>query len=69
MDADDKRDDVDKEFFILFSVIDENLSWYLKDNIENYTNPRKVDEEDKGFEVNIIIDYIIKDNIENQEGR
>lgn len=27
---------VDKEFFLLFSVMDENMSWYLKENIEIY---------------------------------
>ncbi|XP_030009984.1 hephaestin-like protein 1 isoform X3 [Sphaeramia orbicularis] len=34
---------VDKEFFFLFSVMDENMSWYLQENIDNYgsneTNP------------------------------
>uniref|UniRef100_A0A6Q2YVX2 ferroxidase n=1 Tax=Esox lucius TaxID=8010 RepID=A0A6Q2YVX2_ESOLU len=28
--------DVDKELFLLFSVMDENLSWYLQENIELY---------------------------------
>lgn len=27
---------VDKEFLLLFSVMDENMSWYLKENIELY---------------------------------
>ncbi|XP_070772856.1 ferroxidase HEPHL1 [Enoplosus armatus] len=40
---------VDKEFFLLFSVMDENMSWYLEENIEmfgsNKTNP-----EDEDFE-------------------
>lgn len=34
---------VDREFFLLFSVMDENMSWYLEDNIDrfgsNETNP------------------------------
>lgn len=34
---------MDKEFFLLFSVMDENMSWYLEDNIDmfgtNKTNP------------------------------
>ncbi|XP_051902773.1 ferroxidase HEPHL1 isoform X2 [Hippocampus zosterae] len=38
---------VDKEFFLLFSVMDENLSWYLNENIEIFgTNESKVDDED-----------------------
>lgn len=40
---------MDKEFFLLFSVMDENMSWYLEKNIEmfgsNKTNP-----EDEDFE-------------------
>ncbi|KAF7691732.1 hypothetical protein HF521_010699 [Silurus meridionalis] len=31
-----QRTDVDKEFALLFMVFDENESWYLKDNIQNY---------------------------------
>uniref|UniRef100_A0A3P8YNT2 ferroxidase n=1 Tax=Esox lucius TaxID=8010 RepID=A0A3P8YNT2_ESOLU len=31
-----KQRDVDKELFLLFSVMDENLSWYLQENIELY---------------------------------
>ncbi|XP_065054474.1 hephaestin-like protein isoform X2 [Rhopilema esculentum] len=32
-----KRIDVDREFAILFSVLDENESWYLDDNIKKFT--------------------------------
>ena len=32
-----KRKDVDREFAILFSVLDENESWYLDDNIKKFT--------------------------------
>ncbi len=28
--------DVNLEFFLLFTVFDENLSWYLNQNIETY---------------------------------
>ncbi|XP_053467305.1 ferroxidase HEPHL1 [Ictalurus furcatus] len=31
-----RRFDVDQEFFLMFSVVDENLSWYLKNNIERF---------------------------------
>src|SRR4029434_8245158 len=27
---------VDKEFFLLFGIFDENLSWYLPENIRRY---------------------------------
>ncbi|XP_061659430.1 ferroxidase HEPHL1 isoform X2 [Syngnathoides biaculeatus] len=38
---------VDKEFFLLFSVMDENLSWYLKENINTFgSNETNVDDED-----------------------
>ncbi|KAM6985179.1 hephaestin [Aplochiton taeniatus] len=30
--------DVDKELFLLFSIMDENLSWYLEDNVRSYGN-------------------------------
>ena len=29
-----KRTDVDKEFFVLFTVFDENVSWLLDKNID-----------------------------------
>lgn len=39
--------DVDKEFFFLFSVMDENMSWYLDENINKFgssqTNPENED--------------------------
>ncbi|XP_072897676.1 ceruloplasmin [Hemitrygon akajei] len=39
-----------EEFALLFSVVDENLSWYLDDNIKRYcTNPKKVDKDDEDF--------------------
>ncbi|KAF7665268.1 hypothetical protein LDENG_00142140 [Lucifuga dentata] len=41
---------VDKEFFLLFSVMDENMSWYLDQNIDKYgsneTNPANEDFEE-----------------------
>ncbi|KAF5903559.1 hephaestin-like protein 1 [Clarias magur] len=36
-----QRSDVDQEFFLMFSVVDENLSWYLDDNIRKFV-PRGV---------------------------
>ncbi|KAG9278253.1 hephaestin-like protein 1 [Astyanax mexicanus] len=47
-----KRTDVDQEFFLMFSVVDENLSWYLGDNINTFCNgtERAVLEEDEDFD-------------------
>ncbi|GCC38702.1 hypothetical protein chiPu_0017218 [Chiloscyllium punctatum] len=42
---------VDKEFYLLATVFDENLSWYLDDNIKMFTtNPKAVDKEDEDFQ-------------------
>jgi len=41
--------DVDREFFLLFSVLDENLSWYLEQNIETY-DTNESDSEDLEFQ-------------------
>uniref|UniRef100_A0A8D3DA42 ferroxidase n=1 Tax=Scophthalmus maximus TaxID=52904 RepID=A0A8D3DA42_SCOMX len=43
---------VDKEFFLLFSVMDENMSWYLEDNIETYGSNETNPEEDDFMESN-----------------
>lgn len=44
------RNDVDQDVFLMFNVVDENLSWYLEDNIKNCTDPGGVDPEDPDFE-------------------
>uniref|UniRef100_A0A6I8PKZ5 ferroxidase n=1 Tax=Ornithorhynchus anatinus TaxID=9258 RepID=A0A6I8PKZ5_ORNAN len=42
---------VDKEFVMLFFIMDENQSWYLDDNIKTYcTEPNKVDKENADFQ-------------------
>lgn len=43
---------MDKEFFLLFSVMDENMSWYLEDNIETYGSNETNPEEDDFMESN-----------------
>ncbi|XP_072029142.1 hephaestin-like protein [Amphiura filiformis] len=49
--SDGKRADVDREFVLLFSVTDENQSWYLDENIEKFSpDPSLVDKEDPDFE-------------------
>uniref|UniRef100_A0A8C3IIM7 ferroxidase n=1 Tax=Chrysemys picta bellii TaxID=8478 RepID=A0A8C3IIM7_CHRPI len=41
---------IDKEFYLLFTVFDENLSWYLDKNIKVFTgDPSKVNNEDEDF--------------------
>uniref|UniRef100_A0A8C2SUG5 ferroxidase n=1 Tax=Coturnix japonica TaxID=93934 RepID=A0A8C2SUG5_COTJA len=41
---------IDREFYLLFSIFDENDSWYLNENIEAFTgDPSKVDENDEDF--------------------
>lgn len=43
------RNDVDQDVFLMFTVVDENLSWYLEDNIQKYSNPAKIDQDDPDF--------------------
>ncbi|NWT65337.1 HPHL1 protein, partial [Prunella himalayana] len=41
---------IDREFYLLFSIFDENDSWYLNKNIEAFTgDPSKVDENNADF--------------------
>ncbi|KAI3373677.1 hypothetical protein L3Q82_022271, partial [Scortum barcoo] len=44
------RNDVDQDVFLMFTVVDENLSWYLEDNIQSCSDPAGVDREDPDFE-------------------
>ncbi|XP_027637273.1 ceruloplasmin isoform X2 [Falco peregrinus] len=46
-----KQKNVNLEFFLLATVFDENLSWYLDDNILMFTlNPNKIDKDDEDFQ-------------------
>jgi len=48
--ADGTPKDVDREFVQMFTVFDENASWYLDENIEAFAgDPASVDPEDEGF--------------------
>ncbi|NWX84740.1 HPHL1 protein, partial [Nothoprocta pentlandii] len=41
---------MDREFYLLFSIFDENDSWYLNKNIEAFTgDPSKVDKDNEDF--------------------
>ena len=42
--------DVDREFVTLFTVTNENESWYLDRNIDTYTDAKRVDPDDEDFQ-------------------
>lgn len=45
------RTDVDREFVIMFTLVDENQSWYLDENIRHFcTDPNSVDKTDAVFQ-------------------
>ncbi|EGW13341.1 Ceruloplasmin [Cricetulus griseus] len=47
----EKEKNIDQEFVVMFSVVDENLSWYLEDNIKAFcSEPEKVDKDDEDFQ-------------------
>lgn len=49
-ESSDKQTGVDKEFFSLFTMTDENFSWLLDKNIQTYcSDPTEVDKGDRGF--------------------
>ncbi|XP_037543318.1 ferroxidase HEPHL1-like [Nematolebias whitei] len=43
------RYDVDHDIFMLFTVMDENMSWHLKDNVQSCTDPEGVVLDDPEF--------------------
>lgn len=43
------RKDVDQDVVLMFTVVDENMSWYLEDNIQTCSEPAGVDREDPDF--------------------
>uniref|UniRef100_A0AAQ5ZYP3 ferroxidase n=1 Tax=Amphiprion ocellaris TaxID=80972 RepID=A0AAQ5ZYP3_AMPOC len=43
------RNDVDQDVLLMFNVADENLSWYLEDNIKNCSDPAGINIEDPDF--------------------
>lgn len=47
---DSARHDVDQDVFLMFNVVDENLSWYLDENIASLPDPSAVNQEDPDFE-------------------
>lgn len=43
------RNDVDQDVFLMFNVVDENLSWYQEENIQSCINPELVRLDDAEF--------------------
>ncbi|XP_036368006.1 hephaestin-like [Octopus sinensis] len=64
----EKRKDVDKEFVFLFWVLDENQSWYFKDNINYYAPGRKKISGDEDFEESNLFHSINGQIYGNNEG-
>ncbi|KAM4047114.1 ferroxidase HEPHL1 [Anomaloglossus baeobatrachus] len=51
LSPDNTQVQIEQEFFLLFTVFDENLSWYLEENIEAISSdPFTVDVEDEDFQ-------------------
>uniref|UniRef100_A0A8C8SXK0 ferroxidase n=1 Tax=Pelusios castaneus TaxID=367368 RepID=A0A8C8SXK0_9SAUR len=51
LNQDGTQKGIDKEFYLLFTVFDENLSWYLDKNIKVFTgDPSKVNKENEDFQ-------------------
>ncbi|XP_069825746.1 ferroxidase HEPHL1 isoform X1 [Dendropsophus ebraccatus] len=51
LDGSMNRVDVDKDFVMMFYVIDENVSWYLEENIQTYcSEPDTVDVDNEDFQ-------------------
>jgi FtsP/CotA-like multicopper oxidase with cupredoxin domain len=50
MRSDGRPIDVDREFVALFTIFNENLSWYLDANILKVGSPDSVSKEDEGFQ-------------------
>ncbi|CAH3142781.1 unnamed protein product [Pocillopora meandrina] len=67
------RRGVDREFFLLFATFDENRSWYLDDNINEYcSDPGPIDElkSDPGFQLsnqNYAINGFLYGNLQGLE--
>ncbi|XP_076024217.1 ferroxidase HEPHL1 isoform X2 [Genypterus blacodes] len=48
--SESSRHDVEQDFFLMFNVVDEALSWYLEDNIQACGDPAGVDQDDPDFQ-------------------
>ena len=65
-----QRKDIEKDFALLFTVMDENESWYLDENIKKYALiPGSVNKEDSKFKnsnkMNAINGYVYSNGPEN----
>uniref|UniRef100_A0ACB8FHG9 Hephaestin-like 1 n=1 Tax=Sphaerodactylus townsendi TaxID=933632 RepID=A0ACB8FHG9_9SAUR len=51
LEPDGKQKGIDKEFYLLFTIFDENMSHYIDTNIDTFTgDPSKVDKKDEDFQ-------------------
>ncbi|KAK2828659.1 hypothetical protein Q5P01_019693 [Channa striata] len=44
------RNDVDQDIFLMFNVVDENLSWYIEENVQNCSDGVNIDQDNEDFE-------------------
>jgi len=59
-----QRADVEQDLILMFSVVDENISWYLKENIQTFcSDPDGVDPAREDFqESNMMHGMYVPDN-------
>lgn len=43
------RNDVDQDVFLMFTVVNENLSWYLEENIQNCSDSNGINRDEDTF--------------------
>lgn len=53
---------IDKSYVLMFSITDENKSWYIYDNINTYTEAGRVNSSDADFKESNLMHCKIKDN-------
>lgn len=58
----DTEKDIDRSYVLMFSITDENKSWYIDDNINTYTEPGKVNASDSDFQDSNLMPCKIKES-------
>lgn len=53
---------IDRSYALLFSITDENKSWYINDNINTYTESGKVNASDPDFKESNLMHCKIKES-------
>lgn len=59
----DQEKGIDKYFFLLLSIVDENQSWYINDTMAAYTDCAQVNTSDPDFQNSNLIPCKVKRNI------